>query len=434
MHHLPLDIEPYVDRNLLLGPTLQAIVTRALRVDHNWRRPNPRIREITRLGDLENVSQMQFLGSDWLVVLRRSPASLSVWRVGNTDRPYRAAMIDLQGPEFPLSFCANIRGGEVLIALISSARLSDTLSAYSVSLKSQLDDDAGAGVFTLPSPSIILSIHRPQSEGRFYEVHVYDRIIAVGIPQFVNLALVPSAYRILIVNSVTGVQCLIDPKFDPTEELTQFHFQVYTKRLILAAVRNHSTVVVRVHDLPAAVFKTTTGNSAWSESPIQVESLATVEYDSSAISDVDYHLSANSMRSISHISCIAFHSIFHLGDDYILHFPLDHSPSEGRTGKPSFARPFRTDSELGVSTELVCLGETGQRAVWMERRWSSDEYTLMKAAFSPVGDEPVIVQPLFARHFALPFELHTCQSLAFEEATGTVCLAVHTGELYILQF
>ncbi|KAF8206452.1 hypothetical protein K438DRAFT_1817228 [Mycena galopus ATCC 62051] len=102
------------------------------------------------------------------------------------------------------------------------------------------------------------------------------------------------------------------------------------------------------------------------------------------------------MRSVSHISSISFHSVFHLGDDYIHHFPLNRSlPAKGETGKPSFAYPFRT--EVGASRKFYC-------------------------------------QPLFSRHFALPFELHACRSLAFEEATGTVCLAVHTGELYILRF
>ncbi|KAF8206451.1 hypothetical protein K438DRAFT_475732 [Mycena galopus ATCC 62051] len=200
-NHLPLDTEPYVDRTHLPGPTLQAIVTRALRVDHNWRKPNPQIREITRFGNLDKVSQMQFVGSGWFVVLCRSPASLSVWRVGNTNRPYRAAIIDLPGSQLPWTFCATMlnEGREVLIALISGSRFATELSAYSVSLKSQLDDDASTGVFTPPSPSVICRINRPESVGRFDEVRACGRIIAVGIPQFVNHVLIPSAYRILIV-------------------------------------------------------------------------------------------------------------------------------------------------------------------------------------------------------------------------------------------
>ncbi|KAF7330560.1 F-box domain-containing protein [Mycena venus] len=448
---LPLDI-PYVDPNHLPGPTLQAIVTRALRVDHNWRRPNPQIRKMTRLGDLDNVLQMQFIGSDWLVVLRRAPASLSVWRVANTDQPYRAALIDLPGPEFPLSFCAAMQmgGREVLIALISGTRSGTQLSAYSVSLKPQLDDDASAGPFTLPAPTVICRIDRQDSEGRFYEVHVCSHTIAVGIPQFVDHVLIPGAYRILIVNSTTRAQCLIDPGFAEVsskllfnigrylifQQLAQLHFQVCARQLVLAAVRNQSTVVVRIHDLPAAIFNETTVNSKWSES---LES-PNAEYESSAISDVDYHLSANSMRNTTHISFVAFHSIFSIGNDVRVIYSTFDSHSLtcldlGPSRQPPFACPFRT--ELGASPEIVSLGETGQRAVWLERRWSSDEYTLMKAAFSPNrtdGNDPVVVQPLFARHLALPFELHTCRSLAFEEATGRVSLALHTGELYILQF
>jgi hypothetical protein len=218
------------------------------------------------------------------------------------------------------------------------------------------------------------------------------------------------------------------------QQLTQLHFRLYTRLIVLAAVRNQSTVLVRVHDLPATVFNESTGNTSQSESPILVESLTTpkAQYESPAIPDVDYHLPANPMHNISHISSISFHSLYQMGDDYIVHFPLANGAFPLGDKPLSFTCPFRT--ELGASAEIVCLGETGQRAVWLERRWASDEYTLMKAAFSPVGDEPVIVQPLFARNLALPFELHTCRSLAFEEATGRVCLALHTGELYILQF
>lgn len=208
---LPLDIEPYVDRDKLPGATLQAIVTRALRVDHNWRRPNPRIKKLTRF-QVDNVCQMQFIGSHWLVVLRRSPgaASLAVWRVADSEtaHAYRAAFLDITAPEIPLNFSATMQRGcrEVLIALISSSASGTLLSAYSLFLKSHKDDG-----FALAAPRNICSIYRPESEGRFYEVHVCE-VIAVGIPQFVNRVLSSAAYRILFINPLTGVQCLVDPQ------------------------------------------------------------------------------------------------------------------------------------------------------------------------------------------------------------------------------
>ncbi|KAJ6531769.1 hypothetical protein B0H19DRAFT_1188469 [Mycena capillaripes] len=441
--HLPLDIEPYVDRNHLPGPILKAIVTRALRVDHNWRRPDPQIRKLTRLAvGLDNVSQMHFIGSHWLVVLRRSPPSLSVWRV-DSEQPYRAAFINLlhhTGFAIPLKFAAIVQKGcsEVLIALISepsaSQRSGTILSAYSVALKSHLD----TGTFAPPSPHAILNLHRPESEGRFYEIHVCGDIIAVGILQFVNHVLSPAGYRILFINSVTGIQCLIDP--EAPAQLTQLHFKVYSRQFVLAGICNQSTIFVRTYDLPAAMLKPASPNSSLPEPTILVEPLTTpnAEYESPAISDVDYwHLSADSTHNISHISSISFHSLAQRAKDYIFYFPLDRTPcrldeDEIVVGKPSFVCPFNTHPT--ASAEMVCLGETGSRAVWLQHGWTNDEYTLMKAAFSPNGKEPAVVQPLLARHLALPFELHRCQSLAFEESTGRVCLAVHTGELYMLQF
>jgi hypothetical protein len=331
---------------------------------------------------------------------------------------------------------------EILVALISATMSGTMLCAYSA----YLNDSAGA--VALQSPHTVCDIYRPGSEGQFYEVHVCGHIIAAGIPQMVNSELIPAAYRLLFINSVTGVQCLVDPKLPEVsintlfivdrplifQQFTQLHFKVYPRRLVLTSIRNDSTLVVRVHDLPAAVSNITTPSS---EPIILLESLPTpnAEYESPAISDVDYHLSADSTRSIPHISSISFHSLVRTADDYIFHFPLDRPPRhlhDTGPAKPSFVGPFNTHAS--ASAELVCLGETGSRAVWLERRWTSDEYTLMKASFSPDGTNPVVVEPLLARGSALPFELHMCQSLAFEEATGRVCLAIYTGELYILQF
>ncbi|KAJ7170664.1 hypothetical protein C8R43DRAFT_980378 [Mycena crocata] len=404
---LPLDLEPYVDRRNLPGPALKAIVTRALRVDHNWRRPNPRIKKLTRLVDTlpDNVLQMQFVGSRWLVILRRS--SLFIWRVADSDtkQAYRAACIDITRPVVPLKFAAAMqRGGrEILIALISSTASGTTLSAYSVFVRHD--------GFSLPAPRSMCSIYKPKSEGQFHEIHLCGHTIAAAIPQFVNSVLSPTAYRILFVNALTGVQSLVDPGLP--EQFTQLHFKLYANQLVLVGVRNQTTLVVRTHDLPV---------KATSLTP------PTAEYETQTICDLDCHLSADSTHNLSHISSISFHSLVRRADDYIFHFPLG-----GGTGtKPSCV--YRFSTHTSASAEIVCLGETGCRAVWLERRWTSDEYTLMKATFSPHGRKPVVVEPLLARHLALPFELHMCQSLAFEESTGRVCLAVHTGELYILEF
>ncbi|KAJ7104181.1 hypothetical protein B0H15DRAFT_808867 [Mycena belliarum] len=422
----PLDIsEPYVD---LPGPALQAIVTRALRIDHNWQRKSPRIKKLTRLVAVDHVCQMQFIGSHWLVVLRRTPAaaSLAVWRIGDTRQPpYCAASLDIPSHAVPLKFSATMQKGsrKVLVAFISSTSSGTLLSAYIMFLKSQLDDDFG-----LPSPHAICSIHRSETEGRFYEIRAIGHIIAAGIPQFVNYVHSPSAYRILFLNTLTGEQCLVDPELP--DHLAQLHFKLYPRHLVLTGVRNQSALVVRTHDLPDAMLNNGPPRPETSSTTLVSLTPPNAEYETPT-SDLDYELSVDSTHNISHISAISFHSLLRKADDYIFHFPLDYI-DKGRDGEPAFIYPFSTHTS--ASAEIICLGETGRRAVWLERRWTSDEYTLMKATFSPKGKQPAVVEPLLARNLALPFELHMCQCLAFDECTGRVCLALHTGELCILEF
>ncbi|KAJ7650298.1 hypothetical protein FB45DRAFT_887509 [Roridomyces roridus] len=385
---LPLDT--HADLQNIPGPILQTIVTNALRVDLNWRRPISRLKKLTRVDeDTLNVHQIQFIFSQWLIVLRRSvsAASLSVWRVGHIPTPYRASFLDIPADTVPLKFSAAIQNGseKVLIALISNTKPSGTLlSVYSVPLNSKTDDG-----FT--PPRALSTVHRLEADGRFCEVHACGDMVAVAI--FINT----SAYRILFLNWVTGAQYIIDPQL--SEQYTQLHFKLLPKHLVFAGVRSPSTLVLRIHDM--------------TEGPMSLSTPDT-EYEAETAIVDDYEFPADSARTSSHISLISFHSLVQRrGGDYIFHFPLRGSGHK----LPSFVYPFHTHAS--ASAEIVRLGETGRRAVWLERRWTNDEFTLMKAIFSTDERKPVVVAPLLARHTALPFELNT---------------AVHSGELYLLEF
>ena len=43
----------------------------------------------------------------------------------------------------------------------------------------------------------------------------------------------------------------------------------------------------------------------------------------------------------------------------------------------------------------------------------------------------LVAAPLLPPHLVLPSHAHACQSLAFDEAKGRVCLAMRTGEVYV---
>lgn len=109
-------------------------------------------------------------------------------------------------------------------------------------------------------------------------------------------------------------------------------------------------------------------------------------------------------------------------------------PSNRDLRCPHGAMPVHVFSTpASAASDIICLGPTGRRAVWLERRWDTDSFTLMKATFFREGKHAAIVERLLPAHTAMPFEIYSCQSMAFEESTGRVCLGLHTGELYILQ-
>ncbi|KAF7312289.1 F-box domain-containing protein [Mycena indigotica] len=192
---LPLNIDPYVDAAELSAPILQKATRDALRIDNNWKRHNPQIRQMTRIGDIENILQMQLLGSQYLVILRRHLPSLSVWRV-IAKRAVLCARTDLEDSTTPLRFAASLdsRKEQILLALISTIKSGTQLSAYSVMLSDESD-------FSPASLKMVYNISRVDPDP-FYEVHVYSHLIAIGI----HSVLAP---QLLIVNTVAKTRCLV---------------------------------------------------------------------------------------------------------------------------------------------------------------------------------------------------------------------------------
>ncbi|CAK5268536.1 unnamed protein product [Mycena citricolor] len=413
---LPLVIPPYVNRNLLTGPVLKTLVTHALRVDNNWRRPYPEIRSIARLEEMDNVMKMQFIGSGWLVVLRRSPPAVAVLRMAGTKQASREASIGLSGYGMPLTFAASMQEHctHVTIAVILAAARSTRLVVYSVALEA----DPELGIYR--PHDLICDISRPEADGPFYEVHIFGHTVAVGIPQIKQDLHRASGYRILTIDTLTGARFSLDPlltdvsvhphaagpAYAVCQDLAQVHFKLYPGQLVLTAVRDHTMLVARRHRLVV---------------PLPAPE---VEEQIPILPRANYHLSADSTHGSGHLTTLFFRTFGQRADLVRL------SLHDKRTHP--WVHPFPTHT--ATSAEMVCLGETGTRAVWLEKQWGTDEFTLMKAIIPLDNTQRVVVEPLLAKHKALPFELRRVQCLALEEATGRVCLTTHFGELFMLQF
>lgn len=93
--------------------------------------------------------------------------------------------------------------------------------------------------------------------------------------------------------------------------------------------------------------------------------------------------------------------------------------------------PF--DVPVGSYPEHPHLGTTGRRAVWLEQSLKSDYVQILRFDYDPVGGTPS-VSVLLPPEPQLPFKPSSCRALAFDEATGRLCVGLYNGTIYILDY
>lgn len=95
--------------------------------------------------------------------------------------------------------------------------------------------------------------------------------------------------------------------------------------------------------------------------------------------------------------------------------------------------PF--DIPVGSYPEHPYLGSTGRRAVWLEQSLRSDYVQVLRLDYDPSarGKTP-LVDVLLPPEPQLPFKPSACRALAFDEATGRLCIGLFNGVVYVLDY
>lgn len=104
---IPLEIPADVDPNSLSGAELQKIVIKAIRLEHNWRKPTSRITRMTPIlqepGGVP-IDEMRLLpGARWLVTAQRNrplwrlSTTISLWCLKDVDAIYRSTQMEITG-------------------------------------------------------------------------------------------------------------------------------------------------------------------------------------------------------------------------------------------------------------------------------------------------------------------------------------------------
>ena len=104
---IPLEVPADVDTKSLSGAELQKIVIKAIKLEHNWRRPTSRITRVTPvLQETSNVpvDEIRLLpGARWLVTAQRNrplgrlSTTISLWCLEDITAIYRSAQVEITG-------------------------------------------------------------------------------------------------------------------------------------------------------------------------------------------------------------------------------------------------------------------------------------------------------------------------------------------------
>lgn len=89
---------------------------------------------------------------------------------------------------------------------------------------------------------------------------------------------------------------------------------------------------------------------------------------------------------------------------------------------------------FGSYPEHARLGTTGRRAVWLEQSLKSDYVRMVRLDYDPLAKCAPSVEVLLPPDPQLPFKPSACRALAFDEATGRLCLGTYNGSIYILDY
>ncbi|THV07402.1 hypothetical protein K435DRAFT_959979 [Dendrothele bispora CBS 962.96] len=434
----PLDVPVHIDPNTLSGLRIKKLCIQALRVEHNWKAPFSQVKGVHRVYHGDIPFQTTYL-SDWLVILSRpstaTTCTLSVWNVRDPSKAKRERSILLENTQ-KARFTASLSddGLEATIAVYGTANRADKepIRVYIVPLYG----DFPPASYAQPK----CALKKENVDGYVYGISICGEVLGAILAKLVD-SFTPPTFRIMFLNIRTGAHVLVDQSGQANRLGAPF-LQVFSAQLRLRVFQNYFLLIGTGSGADSRLL----GLEMYSISPVLSKLNAfTQGRDVLRLGDplMQYFPLSIPVHGFEHkisamvtgpylrsISSVCFPPPYTSNVGYVVRFPL---PSPNQL-KPSpehntVVHKFATSgSSWGV--ELIEIGQTGRRVIWLQRHLETDQFAFMKATF-PLDQEPV-VGPLLPSHMVFPFEAHTCQSIALDEATGRVCLAFHTGEMYLL--
>ncbi|KLO17184.1 hypothetical protein SCHPADRAFT_821770 [Schizopora paradoxa] len=421
---------------------IQSHVLRALRLRSNWSQDLPTIKKwaspkLEELDGSHDILKLVNNGSI-LVAIKRNRyhnASMTVSALLLEDIQNPRLLVHYTSPVLLKQYEATIdeAGKSLLLAAAVSKGNTEVLQIY----RSLFAETAySISTFEMPYEFEL------KQQGLFHKVSLQGTFVASVImghvPEGAN-----NVSSILLANWETGNQITLFPPLNETIRENMDIKIIYPYLVIIAACNTELRVIL----VPIGVIEhgshLESPNISWKNRrtlpDFQSIKFPCMDFYEICISDIA------SVGSFPILSVIAFPSIsrddiFQSKKAMLLRIKLDTDSDDlrdyehrDRTGLSGVMNNF--DVRMESYPEYVSLGTTGRRAVWLEQSLKSDYTQVVRMSCSETpNDSPPSLKILIPPEPQLPFKPSACRALAFDEASGRVCLGSYKGELFILDY
>ncbi|PFH52966.1 hypothetical protein AMATHDRAFT_1698 [Amanita thiersii Skay4041] len=418
---VPIDILPDVNIVSLPSSILQPIIIKALRLDDNWRKREPDVRYIMLspvwvLNQSATIGQLQFIGKNHVLSLSRCyhHHELSFWSL---EQPL-CTQPNLTIRTMPMiRFSVTMFSGDsngVIVFLGRDEKL------YTISLKTLTKQPS-----KLPNNLLI--------QGRVSTVETCDHIIATLVAQISPSSGSPR-YTVVFHNLVSSRSFIYH--YPVSSHMCRLQMRLYPSCFVIVQCPEigEGDVLVHVHALPPKIRIN-------DSTPLQETTVMTGDECRLLAEHVlsrnpglcEWFIPDEPVSEFpSHLPLIIFQQLggFTRTIGLVYQIPMN---IDERTAETYHHKPTHTFStEIETTPQIVCIGKTGLRAVWLDKQFENEGPKLWKATFQT--GMAAAVTPLVAPHQPLPFEARMVSTLRFEEATGRVAVGLWTGAVYILEF
>ncbi|KAH6913076.1 hypothetical protein BKA70DRAFT_1261809 [Coprinopsis sp. MPI-PUGE-AT-0042] len=430
--NVPVDLP--VNRHDVPGRSIQQCAVRALRLEKNWRRNESNVRRLTRIRHVGTVVQLQLIGPSFIAILSRSVGlnlvtELTVWRIGNSGSPkFPSRITSIELPHTnDAKFAASYSNQEaIFVVAVEDSRIKQShLRVFTVSLheaENTLDSNS-------PVPRTIFSETRSHYGEIFFDVQISGSIVVAGLAKRGEDIASPMTYELLMIDIETGSSSYVGL---PVQGLSRIQLKLYDGLLYTIGVPSGvatMALVISIHTLPREIRSNTPDDTF-------LPSFATYRIGNFP-SNFEFYISKEpAVHSSPPLPIVVFYespSILNRGT--IASFAIPHDVKPTKNPEAQTLSPLWTfEIPSGSYPDILCVGESGQRLLWLERKWEAEEedyYRIMKAAFNT--ESGLSATRVWPNYVALPFQPPTCRAMYLEECTGRMCFALHTEEIYVAE-